>query len=386
MNQCFDGSNLRLVRSAHNMSLADVGEAVGKSKQFIQRLEADRDAPTDELVGKLADLLKVEVSFFFSSPGHILAEEAYHFRKLIGTKTADKQSAIANGELLHRVVSFIDSKLKLPKYDFPIYDISTPEKAERAAERCRFHWELGVGPIGSMVRVVENAGAVVTTFETSTKEIDALSIASPRPIVIMKSDEVSACRARFGHAHEIAHFVGHDGRLTGDKGSEAEANRFAGAFLMPRSSFVKEFPQLRGGTQINWKALSELKLRWRVSKAGMLYRARQLGLLSEEQYRRAIVGHLYSKSERYVEREDSLIPHEKPELLLNALRVMKDQLAISVDDIARAVHLKKEMLARIAPQILELEPQPASLTSGLHSGVISLSEYRSRSSTRCEQS
>ncbi|HBE89675.1 MAG TPA: hypothetical protein DDW41_00505 [Candidatus Andersenbacteria bacterium] len=378
MNTSFDGTNLRLARSAHNLSLADVGEAVGKSKQFIQRLEADRDEPTDELIEKLAHLLKVEVSFFFSSPGHILTEEAYHFRKLIGTKTADKQSAIANGELFHRVVSFIDSKLKLPKFDFPMHDISTPDKAERAAERCRAHWELGIGPIGSMIRVVENAGAVVTTFEISTKEIDALSIASPRPIVIMKRDEVSACRARFGHAHEIAHFVGHDGKLTGDKGSEAEANRFAGAFLMPRSSFIKEFPQLRGGTQINWIALAELKMRWRVSKAGMLYRARQLGLLSEEQYRRAIVGNLFSKGQRHVEHEDLLIPHEKPELLLNALRVMKDRLAISVDDIARAVHLKKEMLARIAPQVLELESQPISLASESRSEVISLSEYRAR--------
>lgn len=379
MTQSFDGTNLRLVRSAFNMSLADVGDAVGKSKQFIQRLEADRDVPTDELVEKLADLLKVEVSFFFSSPGHILTEEAYHFRKLIRTKTADKQSAIANGELFRRVVSFIDSKLTLPKFDFPTHDISTPEKAERAAERCRSHWGLGIGPIGSMIRVVENAGAVVTTFETSAKEIDALSIASPRPIVIMKKDEVSACRARFGHAHEIAHFVGHEGQLTGDKGLEAEANRFAGAFLLPRSSFVKEFPQLRGGTQINWIALAELKMRWRVSKAGMLYRARQLGLLTEDQYRRAIVGHLFSKSERFVEHEDSSIPHEKPELLLNALRVMKDRLAISIDDIAHAVHLKKEMLVRIAPQILELESQPISAATEPRSEVISLSEYRARS-------
>jgi len=147
---------------------------------------------------------------------------------------------------------------------------------------------------------------------------------------------------------------------------------------MPRSSFAKEFPPLRGGTQINWKALSELKLRWRVSKAGMLYRARQLGLLTEEQYRRAIVGHLFSKGQRFVEDEDSLIAHEKPELLLNALRVMKDRLAISVDDIARAVHLKKEMLSRIAPQILELESQPAGLVSEPHSEVVSLSEYRAR--------
>lgn len=377
MDQDFDGTNLRLARSALNLSLADVGEAVGKSKQFIQRLEAGRDTPTGDLAEKLANLLKVEVGFFFSVTGHMLTEEAYHFRKLIGTKVADKQSAIAKGELFRRVVSVVDSKLKLPKFDFPTYDISTPEKAERAAEKCRVHWGLGLGPVGNMIRVVENAGAVVTAFEGSVKEIDALSISSPRPIVVMNSNEVSACRARFGHAHEIAHFIGHEGLLTGDKGVEAEANRFAGAFLMPRSSFAKEFPQLRGGTQINWRALSELKFRWGVSKAGMLYRARQLGLLSEDQYRRAIVGNLFSKGQRFVEDEDSSIPHEQPELLLNALRVMQERLGISVNDVAHTVYLKKEMLIRIAPQIALLE-EPSSGELGQTSMVVSLAKYRAQ--------
>lgn len=378
MDEDFDGANLRLARSAHNLSLADVGDAVGKSKQFIQRLETERDRPTDDLVEKLADLLKVEVSFFFTSPGHMLAEDAYHFRKLIGTKAADKQSAIAKGELFRRVVSFIDSKVTLPKFDFPSCDIETPEAAERAAEKCRAHWGLGLGPIGNMIRVVENAGAVVTTFEESAKDIDALSISSPRPIVVMNSVERSACRARFGHAHEIGHFVGHEGRLTGDKGSEAEANRFAGALLLPRSSFMKEFPALRGGTQINWIALSELKMRWRVSKAAMLYRARQLGLLSDEHYRRALVGHLYSKGQRHIEEEDKDIPHEKPELLLNALAAMESRLGISTDDIARSVHLRKEMLARIAPQFVKADSPPGNDVNERPGGVVLLSEYRAR--------
>jgi Zn-dependent peptidase ImmA (M78 family)/transcriptional regulator with XRE-family HTH domain len=380
MGQEFDGLNLRLARSAHNLSLADVGDAVGKSKQFIQRLEAGRDSPTDDLQEKLADLLKVEVSFFAPMVGQLLTEDAYHFRKLMGTKAADKQAAIAKGELFRRVVSFVDNKLRLPKFDFPTHNISTPADAERAAEKCRAHWGLGLGPIGNMIRVVENAGSVVTTFEGSGREIDALSISAPRPIIVMNSNEISACRARFGHAHEIAHFVGHEGRVTGDKGTEAEANRFAGAFLMPRSSFTKEFPALRGGTQINWRALTELKFRWRVSKAGMLYRARQLALLSEDQYRRAIVGHLFSKGERYSEHEDASISHEQPELLLNALRTLRDRLGISVDQVSRAVHLKKEMLIRVAPQIRSLEDSMPVIDQSAK--VLSLSEYRERLSSR----
>lgn len=355
MTSVFDGANLRLARCAQALSLADVGEATGKSKQYIQRVEAGNDVPTQELAEKLADFLSVDARFFYSGAKQTLSEDVFHFRKLMGTKPTDKQTAMAKGELFRRFVDYVDATLKLPPVNFPEHDISSPECAERAAEKCRAHWGLGSGPIGSMVRVVENAGAVVTTFEGAAREIDALSIAAARPIVVTNSADASACRVRFGHAHEVGHFVGHVGRKTGDKASEAEANRFASAFLMPRSTFAKEFPALRGGTQINWIALSELKMRWRVSKAAMLYRARQLGLLSEDLYKRALIGRLFAKSERYAEREDPLIPHEQPELLNSAVDLLTNTLKMSMDDVASSVLLKKRLLFEIAPQTRDYE-------------------------------
>lgn len=351
MTAAFDAANLRLVRCAQSLSLADVGDAVGKSKQFIQRIESGMADPTDELVEALASALRVQREFFYATAPQALPEEAFHFRKLMTAKVSDKQTVISKGEIFRRFVAIIDSKLRLPKLNFPEYPIDSPEAAERAAEKCRAHWGLGLGPIGNMVRVLENAGAVVTSFNNSAREIDALSIASSRPIVVTNRNDISACRVRFGHAHECGHFVGHVGRKTGDKASEAEANRFAGAFLLPRSSFAKEFPALRGGTQINWIALAELKMRWRVSKAAMLYRARQLNLLSEDQYKRALLGHLFAKGERHSEHEDSVILHEKPELLQNALSVLRDKLGLSVTDIAISANVSRELLAEVAPMI-----------------------------------
>jgi len=268
---------------------------------------------------------------------------------LTTAKLSDKQTVIAKGELFRRFVASIEARLRLPQLDFPEFPIDSPEAAERAAEKCRAHWGLGIGPIGNMVRVLENAGAVVTAFEHSAKDIDALSIASSRPIVVTNRSDASACRVRFGYAHECGHFVGHVGRKTGDKASESEANRFASAFLLPRSSFVKEFPALRGGTQVNWIALSQLKMRWRVSKAAMLYRARQLNILGEDQYKRALLGHLFEKGERHIEHEDASIPHEKPELLHIAMTVLREKLGLSLNDSAVSVHMTRALLAEIAP-------------------------------------
>ncbi len=368
----FDGANVRLPRFALNLSLAELGDQVGVSKQFLHRVEVGHDLPNSELITSLARALEVEERFFFQQNEQPLPLEAYHFRKLARTKAADRQCAIAQGELFRRVVREIDSRLKLPKLNFLSFDISSPEMAERAAEKLRAHWGLGTGPISNMVRVLENAGAMVTEFGVATREIDALCIASTRPIVVSNATQASNCRIRFDHAHELAHFIGHQGRVTGDQATEAEANRFASAFLMPRASFSKEFPALRGGSQINWVALSELKGRWRVSKAAMLYRARQLQILSDDQYRRALLGHLYARGERFLEKDDHLVSPEHPELLDNALETLESALKLGLGEIAKILGVRRELLERIIP------PHRAVAAPNPRAEVFLLERYRFR--------
>ncbi|MGL5303474.1 MAG: ImmA/IrrE family metallo-endopeptidase, partial [Aeromonas sp.] len=94
----------------------------------------------------------------------------------------------------------------------------------------------------------------------------------------------SVCRFRFDIAHELGHLVLHDGITTGDMITESQANRFASAFLMPRVSFSKEFPALRG-RQFDWSKLVEFKSRWKVSLKAIIYRASSLGLITPEKAR-----------------------------------------------------------------------------------------------------
>src|SRR6185437_16627481 len=91
------------------------------------------------------------------------------------------------------------------------------------------------------------------------------------------------------------------------------------AFLLPRSSFAKEFPRLRG-SHLNWQGLSDMKLRWKVSKSALLYRAKQLSLISDDQYRTGVI-RLNRGGEARVEREDGLISKEKAELFSQAVRL-----------------------------------------------------------------
>ena len=98
------------------------------------------------------------------------------------------------------------------------------------AELSRDYWELGRGPIENVTRLAENIGVVVTSFKSISKEIDALSLVTKRPIIVRSEAKESVCRQRFDISHEIGHFVLHQGIQTGDRLTESEANLFASAF------------------------------------------------------------------------------------------------------------------------------------------------------------
>ena len=61
----FVGSNLRLVRLFHGLSLTALGERVGVSKQFLSRVENGAESVAPALEISLAESLNVVPEFFY---------------------------------------------------------------------------------------------------------------------------------------------------------------------------------------------------------------------------------------------------------------------------------------------------------------------------------
>ncbi|WP_368646803.1 helix-turn-helix domain-containing protein [Castellaniella ginsengisoli] len=352
MEAFFVGANLRLARVFSGLTLEELAEQVEKSKQFIHKLETNVDRPTETLASQLADKLDVLPEFFYETCNTPIVEDQIHFRKLRTTKVAAKQKAIAKAEIFKRLVDFCDGRLLLPKYGFIEHPVSDLEGVERAAEQLRNYFSLGLGPIQNVTRLAESAGTFVTTFQGVSSNVDALSVACSRPVIVRNEEDRSACRLRFDVAHEIGHFVMHAGILTGDRQTEAEANRFAGAFLLPRSSFAKEFPVGTTG-RISWKAMSEVKLRWKVSKAAMLMRARQLQLIDDYQLKGSFI-YLKNSKQAKKETEDDSIEIERPVLLDKAIRFITRHYELTLTEIAKELKVKPRYITEfLSPDTLE---------------------------------
>src|SRR3546814_20887337 len=82
----------------------------------------------------------------------------------------------------------MERHLDLPDVSFPDIPATTAEEIEQAAEEARRHWGLGTtGPITSMMRMVENAGALVPSFGDLPDRIDPFSMDRLRTIIVRSS-------------------------------------------------------------------------------------------------------------------------------------------------------------------------------------------------------
>lgn len=342
----FVGSNLRLIRLFHDLSLTELGEAVGVSKQFLSRVETGAETVSAQLENSLVENLNVLPEFFYHIDPNPIADEQCHFRRQLTTKATLRQVARARGEMLKRLVCVLDEHVELPTYQVDEADPHSAEAIEIAAEKFRSIFSLGYGPLSNVTRIAENAGAVVMKVRGLAPEIDAISFATKRPLIALNSSDRSACRQRFGVAHELGHFSLHIGVLTGDRLTEAQANRFASSLLMPRHTFANECKIAIRGSRLNWSGLSELKMRWGVSKAAILFRGRQLEVFSDDQAKSGYIG-LNRHGEALQESEDHLIAKEEPEIIIESMKVMQNYFGVPQSAVARQMYVQPNLLSQL---------------------------------------
>jgi len=352
MTNKFLGEKLRLARLLNGITLKELGESVTASRQFIHQLEGDIRQPPEDMLYALCEVLSVRKDFFYRKLENDVKFEQCHFRKRKTTPVSLVNRVCSYSTIFEDLVRLLSQYIDFPEPDLPEYqnapDSYSNLEIEEAAEACRNHWGLGLDtPIQNIINVLENAGVVITTFTGVSEKVDALSLNRKHPIIIRNSAKESPCRLRFDLAHECGHFILHNGIETGDTVTEGEADRFASAFIFPRSSFVREFPRnFIANREISWKPLYELKIRWGMSLRAIIYRAHFLKIISSQQYRAANIWLSksgQSKSERY----DDRIDKEFPELLKSSFDILNSEVGIPFHKIAEHLNITSGMLSDI---------------------------------------
>jgi Zn-dependent peptidase ImmA (M78 family)/DNA-binding XRE family transcriptional regulator len=345
----FDGQRLAQARLYQGWRKVEVAKAIGVTPAAIGQYELGRTHPGPAVLAALAMHLGFPPQFF-ETGRHLVrvAEGQVHFRRLRSTSKADRDRLRTRLELLAEILAQVEARVQLPPAAIPDVAIDGEglESAERAAAEVRRMWQLGSGPIDNMVRLLEAKGIIVVRPTIDTRGVDAFSTwADTRPIVVLSSDKNDPARSRFDAAHELGHLVLHHDVEPGRQAVEQEAHRFAAAFLMPADAIARELP-----TRMRWPVYFELKQRWRVALAALLYRARTLGVLSPDAYQRA-QAQLGHRGWREQEPIDLGAP-EAPTLLHRALQLLDNELAVQLADVAAEVRLPPTVFSSLIADVI----------------------------------
>lgn len=366
----FVGRRLGLARALGGVTQRELGEKVAATPGQISHIEKGSRQPSPDLLEALGEVLGFESEWFYMPILEEFQETECSFRKRASTPQKLKDQALAHGTLVGELIRYLRDRLSLPAFNVPAVPVRDLAAAEAAAERCRLYWGLGLdAPIMTLGRVLENAGIVLSQIDVQSTKVDAFCRWGDLSVVMLNTSKGSASRTLFDIAHEAGHLVMHRGLEPGAPEREAEADRFAAAFLLPRSGFARDFLSYR---RVDWPHLFELKKRWRASVAAILHRAFELRLMDAVSYRR-MVKQLYARGWHKGE------PHEPtqevPELLALAVDSMQSTYGRTPYDIAADLGWRPETFKHIAH--VPLGDPPA--TESQH--VISLRRFRDRKTT-----
>lgn len=299
-NQKINGEHLKTARLFRGLSLADLSDKTGITKQALSLYENETIKPEIAKLLLISDALNFPVEYFMSEEQFNVKTESTYFRSLLSTSKIARTAQSVRLEFIAKLYEVLIDYVDFPDRDLPNItfngqdggnDASETEEIESIATQCRKVWGLGSEPISDLQKLIESKGIIVTSLDTKENEIDAFSqriiIDNFSVYIVVLNSSKNYVRARFDLAHELGHILLHPWSENIEelskqefKERESQANKFAGAFLLPKDSFgndISHYP-----TKLDYYV--HLKSKWNVSIQAMIYRAHQLGIINTSQY------------------------------------------------------------------------------------------------------
>ena len=336
----FNSDALIAARNLRGLTGTALAKLINVSQGSIAKWEAGL-VPSEESITLVASALGVHRGVF--TTGRFTKIPVVHYRKRASMSVAEDKKITSRLNFLslqlERALDHICIHTDCPSYS---RESGTPQDIARFL---RAHWNVSVGPIPYLFKLLESNGIMVIQFFDCHEKFDGISMVTDggTPIILLNGNKPYD-RQRFSLAHELGHICMHMNNPEGPV--EQEANDFASEFLMP-----EEFldPHLQG---LNWQTLPLLKQHWKQSMKSIIYRAKQSGYLSDERalyfYRSAAIR---GKDEPY-----PLLPGvDMPELYKLMLQRFQEDLELSDEELFEVFMLpSSEVLNWMSPGLRQV--------------------------------
>jgi Zn-dependent peptidase ImmA (M78 family)/transcriptional regulator with XRE-family HTH domain len=340
---------LTLAREARGKTQSKLSKDTGISQSKISKIESGNRPLTDEDVAVFAAALSYPPEFFHRNGKQYGQGTVCHHRKRQSVGIEKLRQIHASMNVMRMATSDLLNGVEInAAHSFPRMEVDDYGSPKQIAQLARQTWQLPLGPIKSMIGVVEAAGGIVVPCDFGTDKLDAISQRpEAAPPFFFVSTTAPGDRLRFNLAHELGHILMHSEPAPGQ---EDEANEFAAEFLMPAKEIK---PQLR---KLDMANLADLKRHWKVAMQALIYRARTLETITERQQRSWFMrfGKLGYRKNEPVE-----IPREEPTLIRRVVDFHRQQHGYSDAELSRTARLREQEFQSIygtkeKPRVLHL--------------------------------
>lgn len=303
--QKFNGQRLKEALQFRGKKMTELADETGISKQSLSLYANAGNKPPFENVEKIARTLDFPVDFFTSEDLCTVSTGNTYFRSQASATKKSRNAQKIKLEYVSKMYEVILNYVNVPELNLPdTTGIDIPEdiinvdseqainEIEKLAMLIREFWNLGSGPIDNLQYALQSNGIIVTGFRNVDSDIDAFSQqikidGKTIYIIALAIGSKPIERLRFDMAHELGHILLHtwgedNEEISRDEfnAREKQANMFASALLLPKKSFSKSVSAYP--TNIDY--YFALKKKWKVSMQAMMYRARQLDIISANQF------------------------------------------------------------------------------------------------------
>lgn len=349
--QHLDSGRIKFARELRGLTKKELAIKIGKTPSALTQYEAGKSGLSLDTFTALAEALSVPCAFFSKLSPALPTSSlgTCHFRANRRVPQIERLKAFSYATQVFTIFSYLTEKgIRFPDTTVPTYDGTqiSERQIENLSLAVRTAIGLGNGPIPNMAQLLESLGVRIIFLPASDVKLDAFATwFDGIPCVIIDSDS-AASRMQFDYAHELAHLIFDEESTPEDALIERRANRFASAFLMPADSFKEDCPPYyKKGMYIS------VKKYWHVSIAAALYRARELGIISERSYKNAQINR--SRAGTRTQEEEEFAP-ALPTLLDQAMKLICHE--ISLDDMAHELGMTCHYLRGIL-ELQQVSPQ-----------------------------
>jgi Zn-dependent peptidase ImmA (M78 family) len=323
-----------LARESRGKNQTDVAEEIGCVATNYSRIERGENALSAERLGQIANVTNYPYTFFYQAGGAAPITASIRQREKVTQKLLTHVNAQVN--ILRLMVQDLTVSLELDAPELPQMEITEAFTPAKAAKRLRKLWRIPEAPILNLTNHVEAHGIPVWLAELATERVDSRAILTENKYPLICIHKLhTADRQRFSLAHQLGHLVMHTaGSVDPIRDTGHEANLFAAELLMPEKEMRMAFEKAKG---VTLAVLMELKRKWKVSMIALLYRADELGYLTENQ-KRYLVGQFNSMGIRRREPVEVDVEREQPKLIKEWMETLRVKEGLDVVGLAARLH------------------------------------------------